>query len=91
VRPDGSGLGVNYADQVLKYFRLTLPDGRKLAAKRRGLKITITIGDRTGEGIMRRIEHGPDVKTIFQKALAEAAHNAGATLSLAPGTVCLDL
>lgn len=90
-RPDGSGVGVNYADQVLKFFKLTLPDGRKLSARRRGLKITIVVGDTSGEGLMRRIEYGPDVKVIFQKALAEAAHNAGATLTLAPGAVCLDL
>ena len=91
VKPDGSGLGVNYADQVLKLFKQTLPDGRKLAAKRRGLKITIAIGDKTGEAIMRRLDHGPDEKTIFQKALAEAARNAGAAVSYEPGAIHLDL
>lgn len=90
-RPDGSGVGINYADQVLKFFKLTLPDGRKLSARRRGLRITISIGDTTGDAIMRRIEHGPDVKTVFRKALAEAAQNAGATLTLAPGAAYLDL
>jgi hypothetical protein len=90
-RPDGSGVGVNYADQVLKSFKHALPDGRKLSAKRRGLKITVVIGDRTGEAIMRRLEHGPDVKAIFRQALAAAAHEAGATLAFAPGGVHLDL
>lgn len=47
-KPDGSGVGVNYADQVLKLLKQTLPDGRKLSAKRRGLRITVVIGDRTG-------------------------------------------
>lgn len=90
-KPDGSGVGVNYADQVLKLFKQTLADGRKLTARRRGLKITISIGDKSGEAILRRIDHGPDEKTIFRNALEEAARNAGATLSFEPGAVHLDL
>lgn len=90
-RPDDSGVGVNYADQVLKSLKHTLPDGRKLSARRRGLKITIAIGDAQGEAIMRRIQHGPDVRTIFRAALVEAAGNAGATVGFAPGAVYLEL
>lgn len=90
-RPDGSGVGINYADQVLKLFKRTLPDGRALSAKRRGLKLTIVIGSTTGEGILRRIEHGPDVKAIFRQALAEAAHDAGAAVSFEPGAISLEL
>ena len=91
VKPDGSGVGVNYADQILKPFKQTLPDGRKLTAKRRGLKITLAIGEKTGEAIMRRLDHGPDEKTIFRTALVEAARNAGAELTYEPGAVHLDL
>jgi hypothetical protein len=90
-KPDGSGIGINYADQVLKNFKLTLTDGRKMTAKRRGLKITLTIGDKQGEAIMRRMEHGPDVKTIFRKALEEAAQNAGAALVIEPNQIHLDI
>lgn len=88
-RPDDSGVGVNYADQLLKLFKLTLPDGRKLGAKRRGLRITVTIGDATGEGLLRRREYGPDVKTIVGQALAEAVRGAGATFTRAPGSIYL--
>ena len=90
-KPDGSGVGVNYADQILKPFKQTLPDGRKLTAKRRGLKITIAIGDKSGEAIMQRLGDGPDEKTIFRKALERAATNAGAVLSFDPGAVHLDV
>ena len=90
-KPDGSGVGVNYADHILKPFKQTLPDGRKLTAKRRGLKITVAIGDLVGEAIMRRLDHGPDEKTIFRKALVEAAKNAGAALTYEAGAVHLDL
>src|SRR5687768_7544930 len=91
VKADGSGVGINYVDQILKNFKLTLTDGRKMLAKRRGLKITLTIGDKQGEAIMRRMENGPDVKNIFRKALEEAASNAGATISVEPNQIHLDL
>lgn len=91
VKPDGSGVGVNYADQILKPFKQTLPDGRKMLAKRRGLKITLTIGDNKGEAIMRRLDHGPDVRNILQKALEEAASHAGAIATFEPGVIHLDL
>ena len=45
---DGSGIGINYADAYLKPLKVTLPDGRKVACKRRGLKLTFTVGERTG-------------------------------------------
>src|SRR5262249_25144959 len=88
-KPDGSGIGVNYADQIVKPFKQTLPDGRKLLLKRRGLKLTLSLGDKQGEAIMRRLDHGPDVKVIFQKALAEAARSVGAAVEIAPGAVHL--
>ena len=91
VKPDGSGAGINYADQILKNFKLTLTDGRKMTAKRRGLKITLMIGDKQGEAIMRRMENGPDVKNIFRKALEEAAQNAGATIVIEPNQIHLEV
>jgi hypothetical protein len=91
IKPDGSAVGINYADQILKPFKMTLPDGRKLLAKRRGLKITVTIGDKQGEAILRRLEHGPDVKNIFRKALEEAARNAGASVTFEPNAIHLEL
>jgi hypothetical protein len=90
-RPDGSGIGVNYADQVLKLLKQTLPDGRKIAARRRGLKVSVTIGESSGHSIMRRIEHGPDTRVIFECALVEAAREAGAGLIREPGVIHLDL
>jgi hypothetical protein len=90
-KPDGSGIGVNYADAFLKALKLTLADGRKLACKRRGLALTLTVGDRTGRGLMRRLAHGPDEKTILREALREAAGNAGATIDFEPGLVHLEV
>ena len=89
-KADGSGVGVNYADALLKAVKLTLEDGRKVAFKRRGLKVTMTLGDKTGEGLLRRLEHGPDAKAIVREALREAARNAGADITVEGASAWLD-
>jgi hypothetical protein len=90
-KSDGSGVGINYADALLKPVKLTLEDGRKVAVRRRGLKITLTLGDKTGEGLLRRLQHGPEVKTIVREALCEAAKNAGAEIHFEGGTAYLEV
>lgn len=87
---DNSGVGVNYADAYLKGLKGTLDDGRKVLAKRRGLKITLKVGDRQGEGLLRRLEHGPDVKEILRHALEEAAVAAGLAISVDDEAVFLE-
>ena len=90
-RDDNSGVGINYADAYLKAIKITLDDGRRILAKRRGLKITFSIGDRTGEGLLRRLQNGPDEKTIVRKALDDAVRNAGARFDVENGMMTLDL
>ena len=51
-RDDGSGVGINYADAYIKPIKATLEDGRKVAVKRKGLKITFTIGGNTVTGVV---------------------------------------
>jgi hypothetical protein len=89
--PDASDIGVNYTDACLKVFKQALDDGRKLACKRRGLKLTLTLGERRGEGLLRRLEHGPDVRDILRHALVEAARDAGLELTLEDGVFYLDI
>jgi hypothetical protein len=88
--PDGSGVGVNYTDAYVKPFKLTLEDGRKITCKRRGLKLTLAIGKATGDGLLRRIEHGPDVQNILRHALEEAAEAVGAEFVEEDGELFLD-
>ena len=90
-KDDGSGVGINYADAYIKPIKLTLDDGRKITCKRRGLKLSFAIGDATGEGLLRRLEHGPDVRDMLQAALREAARHAGGELSVEDGTLVLTL
>lgn len=89
-KPDGSGIGANYVDAFLKPLNCELEDEVRLACKRRGLKITVSVGDRKGEAILRRIEHGPDVQAILRAALTEAFGQAGATCELADGNIRLE-
>ena len=86
---DASGVGVNYADAVLKAMKTTLEDGRKVLAKRRGLKITLKIGHATGEGLMRRLEHGPDPREILRHALMEAGEAAGVDVEIKDDQISL--
>lgn len=90
-KPDDSGVGINYADAYLKSFKLTLEDGRKVKCKRRGLKITLEVGEAKGEGLLRRIDNGPDVKVMLRKALEEAAVGVGAVFSEEEGVLFLEL
>lgn len=88
---DASGVGVNYADAFLAVFKRTLEDGRKMLCKRRGLKLTLKIGDVSGTALLRRVEHGPDVREILHRALVEAAAAAGARYTIEDGTLVLEL
>ena len=88
---DGSGIGINYVDACLKPVRATLVDGRKVTCKRRGLKLTLTIGDRSGEGLLRRLVNGPDEKNMFRGALTDAAKGAGADLIEEDGVYFLEI
>ena len=89
--PDGSGVGVNYVDVIAKASKLTLPDGRKLLLKRKGLKLTLAIGDAQGEALLRRLDHGPGVRDIVHQGIETAALAVGARASFEPGAVHLDI
>lgn len=89
-QPDGSGIGVNYADAYIKSLNVTLENGVKVSCKRKGLKIMLAIGDKKGEALMRKREHGPDVKIILRHALEEASHAAGGAFTVENGIVYLD-
>ena len=79
---DKSGIGVHYTDAFLKPMNTTLPDGTRVAAKRKGLKISLTVGTRKGEGLMRRLQVSTDPVVMLKAALDEAAQAAGVTLQI---------
>lgn len=79
---DKSGIGVHYTDAFVKPMNAKLADGTRVACKRKGLKITLTVGTRKGEGLMRRLEAGKDPVVMLHAALQEAAKAAGVELSI---------
>jgi len=88
---DKSGIGVHYVDAYLKPMNVKLEDGTAVKCKRRGLKIVLTVGTKKGEGLMRRLDLGPDPIVMLDAALQEAARTAGVELMVEEGTIYLKL
>ena len=79
---DKSGIGVHFTDAFLKPMNTKLPDGTRVSCKRKGLKITLAVGTRKGEGLMRRLAISRDPVVMLNAALQEAAKGAGVDLKL---------
>src|SRR5215471_2905649 len=77
---DKSGIGVHYVDAFIKPMNVKLEDGTPVKCKRRGLKITLSVGAKKGEGLMRRLDVSKDPIVMLKAALAEAAKAAGIEL-----------
>ena len=77
-----SGIGSHYVDAFVKPMNTKLPDGTRVACKRKGLKITLTVGTKKGEGLMRRLTVSKDPVVMLQAALQEAAKAAGVELRI---------
>ena len=79
---DKSGIGVHYTDAFIKPMNTKLPDGTRVSCKRKGLKVTLTVGTKKGEGLMRRLTVSKDPIAMLNSALQEAAKAAGVELQL---------
>jgi hypothetical protein len=88
---DKSGVGVHYIDAYIKPMNVKLPDGTAVKCKRRGLKVTLTVGAKKGDGIMRRLQVSPDPVVMLQAALQEAAKGAGVELSAEDGAIFISV
>jgi hypothetical protein len=86
---DKSGIGVHYIDAYLKPMNTKLEDGTPVKCKRRGLKITLSVGAKKGEGLMRRLDVSKDPVVMLDAALHEAAKSAGMELTVEGGAVFL--
>ncbi len=91
VGEDKSGIGVHYVDAYLKPMNTTLEDGTPVKCKRRGLKITLSMGDKKGEGLMRRLDVSEDPQVMLEAALQEAAKQVEVDLTVENGTIYLAL
>jgi hypothetical protein len=84
---DKSWIGVHYVDAYVKPMNAKLEDGTPVKCKRRGLKITLSVGTKKGEGLMRRLDVSTDPVAMLDAALQEAARGAGVELSIEGGAV----
>lgn len=83
--PDKSGIGVHYMDAFLAPMNAALPDTTppvRVSAKRKGLKVTLKVGTKTGTGIMRRLTVSRDPVVMLEACLQEAAQAAGVQLQI---------
>ena len=87
---DKSGIGVHYVSAYIAPMNTTLEDGCVVSCKRRGLRITLTVGDKKGIGLMRRIDVSEDPQVMLRAALNEAAEEAGVKLAFEDGAIFLD-
>jgi hypothetical protein len=77
-----SGIGSHYVDAFLKPMNTKLPDGTRVGCKRKGLKVTLTVGTKKGDGLMRRLDVSKDPTVMLSAALQEAAKAAGIQLQI---------
>src|SRR5439155_2138551 len=79
---DKSGIGAHYTDAFLKPMNTKLDAGTRVSCKRKGLKITLVVGAKKGEGLMRRLDVSRDPVVMLNAALQEAAKSAGVELTV---------
>jgi hypothetical protein len=84
-----SGIGVHYTDAFIKPMNTKLADGTRVSCKRKGLKITLTVGTKKGEGLMRRLEVSRDPVVMLKAALEEAAKAAGVQVQITDTEILL--
>jgi hypothetical protein len=79
---DKSGIGVHYVDAFIAPMNATLPDNVRVSCKRKGLRVTLRVGTKKGDGLMRRLDVSPDPVPMLAAALQEAAKAAGVTIEI---------
>ena len=89
--PDKSGIGVHYIDAFIKPMNKSLDDGTRVACKRKGLRITLTVGAKKGEGLMRRLDVSKDPVVMLKAALQEAANAAGVQLTITDSEILVGI
>ena len=82
---------IRIAEENTDAADLIAPNQPKVTCKRKGLMITLTIGEKKGEALMRYIEDGPDVKNILRRAIENAAEDAGTEFIVEDGVIYLDI
>jgi hypothetical protein len=84
---DKSGIGVHYVDAFIAPMNAGLPDATRVSCKRKGLRVTLRVGAKKGDGLMRRLSVSRDPVVMLDAALQEAALAAGVGLEISDGQI----
>ena len=87
--PDKSGIGVHYVDAFIAPMNAALPDTTRVSCKRKGLRVTLRVGTKKGDGIMRRLAVSRDPVVMLAACLQEAAAAAGVQLQITETEILL--
>ena len=81
---DKSNIGVHYVDAFIAPMNATLSDpaATRVSCKRKGLRLTLRVGTKKGDGLMRRLAVSADPVIMLEAALQEAAQAAGVGLQV---------
>jgi len=81
---DKSNIGVHYVDAFIAPMNATLADpaATRVSCKRKGLRLTLRVGTKKGDGLMRRLAVSTDPVIMLEAALQEAAKAAGVELRI---------
>jgi len=88
---DKSGIGVHYVDAFIAPMNAALPDttATRVSCKRKGLRLTLRVGTKKGDGLMRRLTVSRDPVVMLEVALQEAAKAAGVELQITDTEILL--
>ena len=65
------------------------PENVRVSCKRKGLRITLRVGAKKGDGLMRRLDVSSDPVVMLKAALQEAAKAAGVQLEVTDNAVMI--
>src|SRR5688500_15763894 len=88
---DKSGIGLHYVDAYVRPLLPRLADVTQVKCKRRDLKVVLSVGTRTGEGLLRRLDVSADRVLMLDAPLQEAARGAGIGSLVEDGAILVDI
>ena len=86
---DKSGIGVHYVDAFIAPMNASLPENLRVSCKRKGLRVTLRVGTKKGDGIMRRLAVSADPVVMLKAALQEAAKAADVQLEITDSEILI--
>lgn len=86
---DKSGIGVHYVDAFIAPMNASLPDNLRVSCKRKGLRVTLRVGAKKGDGLMRRLDVSADPVVMLKAALQDAAKAAGVQLEITDNEILI--